>query len=235
MQIISGTRAGPEKRLNNGKVKRAGENQDALAVRQLDDGCVLMAVMDGISNDPYGRLIATWLADRFKNAPLFVSVDDPLTLKLAIESLLYRMLNDEECAFCADSGCTVTFAIVEPESGKGCVAWAGDSPAFITRKDSDEGTELLTRAHADPAGLLTSVFTGRMEMIVDTAVFQLEDGDVLTLMTDGVGGEKDGLFFLDTVYRETPFSDVEELLLSRGAVREDDATFIAFRMEDAGQ
>lgn len=180
METFSGSMQGPPKTLRGGK--RIEENQDAFVTRDLGDGRLLLAVMDGISNSPQGGSVARRLALQLTECrPSDVEFSPP-----GLVSLIQKM-SEEEFSW----GSTLTLAVVDKESGRGVVAWMGDSPAFIVRNNSSEATESLAVPHVAPDRSLTSCFSHDPEQRIDTADFQLNQGDVLVLGTDSAHGLND--------------------------------------------
>lgn len=222
---FAGSAQGPEKALRNGKVKK--ENEDRCLERNLGGGIHLLAVMDGIGSHRFGGAATEWLKTHLAESefsPVLLTSDG-----------LVSSIRDLQAGYAAEwnhpewlkSGCALVLAMVDEESGKGLLAWMGDSSAFVVPHNLADATESLTVPHSDPNGALTSCFTSDQGLEIGIREFSLQKGDVLALVTDGVAASRD-TDVIDEMCRAQP----GEIHLIPAGKLKDDATFAALRIDE---
>jgi len=122
-----------------------------------------------------------------------------------------------------DSFCTLDIAVIDTRTGGLDVIKLGSASSFIVRRDNVE----MLSCTLPPAGILDSVqpLTSR---------YQLFDGDMLVMMSDGVydalesRGVVEAVDLLDTVNPQTLADELLKRAKQNGA--EDDCTVIALRI-----
>jgi len=214
------------------------ENQDRVLCRELPIGTaagLLLVVADGISRCPSGGSVANWLVAKHLQEDIldFSPQTEPaLVLKGYLESLKARFSSEfaaPEYEGLLRSGCTLSVVLIQDQQAD-CL-WAGDSPIYHSRpvKKGFE-SRLLTRPDHDREGCLTNCFGAYSHFSLHHCRVQLEDADIVTLVSDGIAVDE---FTLGTIYKSNGFGSMalqEMLRISRRGKFWDDLSIAAARV-----
>lgn len=158
-------------------------SDDALDIRTLADGTILIAVADGASSAAYSRQGAAWAVQS--------SLDWLQSQELTPEALPNTLGGALHCAhrFIADKGgniedygCTLLLAVITPA----CAAFSQVGDGFIIG-DTDGMLRLLTQPFKGPYVNYTKFITdGGYDEAASTALVDTAQLRALMLMTDGL-------------------------------------------------
>ena len=220
-------------------------NEDAILSRPADG---LWVVADGMggheAGDVASQMVTNTLSELRCEAPLASFVDQIEDLLLDINVRLRR--HSEENFGGRTMGCTVVSMLSRGNAG--VALWAGDSRLYRLRSDEflqitrdhspleellEQGamTEEEAARHPD-ANVITRAIGGQSELFIDIVLFDVQDGDVFLLCSDGLYREVEP----SEMHAELAKSEVQvavntllELSLARGA--RDNVSLIVARVD----
>ncbi|OON98533.1 MAG: hypothetical protein ATN35_00950 [Epulopiscium sp. Nele67-Bin004] len=153
---------------------------DVHSFMQLENGKYLMAVADGMGSGEVARKeskVTIEMLEEFMEAGL----TEEVALKIINSSLVLRMDNEVFS--------TIDVTIIDTSTGVAKLLKAGAATTFVLR-----GDEVITiRSHSLPVGIIKDVD-------IETHVVQLEYGDTIVMVTDGLLSTTD-----DALGREEAF------------------------------
>ena len=139
----------------------------------------LLVVCDGMGGHANGELAAEEGINNLNECSFEGEVSPFEVMSAAIE------IANENCINARDGrGSTVTAIYVDYPNHKLHIAHAGDSRAYILKKDGS--VYQATTDHNDPYGYITSSI-GFLSQI-DREIFSFESGDQILIVSDGVSG-----------------------------------------------
>ena len=179
------------------------DNQDLFFVKEFDDGCILLAVADGLGGMVGGKRAAEMAKECLGNFnPDCESVEAHIEelMQEANRKIMEIVENEPDME---GMGTTVTAAFVM----NGIVRWAhvGDSRLYLFRDDElhqiteddtmagfllSEGELTKEEARVHPGRqFVFQCIGGSGEFEADTGSFKIREGDLLLLSTDGLHDE----------------------------------------------
>jgi protein phosphatase len=179
------------------------DNQDLFFVKEFDDGCVLLAVADGLGGMVGGKRAAETARECLKNFNPECEAVEAHIEELMQEANQRIMETVEKEPDLEGMGTTLTAACVR----NGTVRWAhvGDSRLYLFRGDElrqiteddtmagflfSEGELTKEEARIHPGNkLVFQCIGGSGEFEADTGTFEVEAGDLLLFSTDGLHDE----------------------------------------------
>ena len=186
---------------HRGLVKK--DNQDLFLVKKFDDGCILLAVADGLGGMVGGKRAAETAKECLKNFNPECQAVEAHIEELMQEANRRIMETVEKEPNLEGMGTTLTAACVR--NGTVCWAHVGDSRLYLFRGDElrqiteddtmagfllSEGELTKEEARIHPGNkLVFQCIGGSGEFEADTGNFKVEAGDLLLFSTDGLHDE----------------------------------------------
>ncbi len=217
------------------------ENQDRITKRKLDSQLAsqevyIIGVADGMSQCSFGASVAHWIIEKHLAIdPIFKVAGKPIGSQFEnYLRELYGIFQDEFSDFedMLSSGSTLSAA-----SASGCNAdcfWAADSPIYYSQL-TNEGylTKRISKPDVDTNGLLTDCFGANAEFRLKHQSFEMCNGCILTITSDGAALDAD---LLSHLYNTLGFDEAvteEVMSLSLASQNADDLSFVAICRNNA--
>ena len=204
------------------------DNQDLFFVKEFDDGCILLAVADGLGGMVEGKRAAETAKESLNNFnPESQAVEAHLT-ELMQEANRRIMEMVEKEPDLEGMGTTLTAACVR----NGTASWAhvGDSRLYLFRRDElrqiteddtmagfllSEGQLTKEEARIHPGNkFVFQCIGGSGEFEADTGNFKVQPGDLLLFSTDGLHDEVPEEEIVSTLKSDNDLKAKLEALLS---------------------
>jgi protein phosphatase len=179
------------------------DNQDLFFVKEFDDGCILMAVADGLGGMVGGKRAAETAKECLYNFNPECQAVEAHIEELMQEANRRIMETVEKEPDLEGMGTTMTAACVR--NGTVCWAHVGDSRLYLFRGDElhqiteddtmagflfSEGELTKEEARIHPGNkLVFQCIGGSGEFEADTGNFEVQAGDLLLFSTDGLHDE----------------------------------------------
>ena len=186
---------------HRGLVKK--DNQDLFFVKEFDDGCILLAVADGLGGMVGGKRAAETAKECLNNFNPECQAVEAHIEELMQEANRRIMETVEKEPDLEGMGTTMTAACVR--NGTVCWAHVGDSRLYLFRGDElrqiteddtmagflfSEGELTKEEARIHPGNkLVFQCIGGSGEFEADTGNFEVQAGDLLLFSTDGLHDE----------------------------------------------
>ncbi len=178
---------------------RRSNNEDRCLVNAFDNGCALLVIADGMGGHAAGEVAAQLAVDSFEGfSPRDSDIDTELRkqIEIAHNAILKRSLEDFSLK---GMGTTITALLITGRSA----FWAhlGDTRMYhlhngsltrITEDHTVPGTLLkrgkitMEQAQLHPYGNVLTRCAGGMRHEPDSGAFDLTDGDLVLLTSDGL-------------------------------------------------
>ncbi len=179
------------------------DNQDLFFVKEFDDGCILLAVADGLGGMVGGKRAAETAKECLNNFNPECQAVEAHIEELMQEANRRIMKTVEKEPDLEGMGTTMTAACVRNETV--CWAHVGDSRLYVFRGDElrqiteddtmagflfSEGELTKEEARIHPGNkLVFQCIGGSGEFEADTGNFKVQAGDLLLFSTDGLHDE----------------------------------------------
>lgn len=155
------------------------ENEDHYGVRKFPGGC-LIVVADGRSSRPFSGSFARWLVHRFMNDSFSSFTFEEYLSKLHLEF----QADFEDFPEMLASGVCIALVVVSSSQAVGY--WAGDCAIFHTSLSGQPETNQISDPYVAGPGVLKKCFNGSEPFRAEKRPFELESGDVVCVVSDGV-------------------------------------------------
>jgi len=179
------------------------DNQDLFFVKEFDDGCILLAVADGLGGMVGGKRAAEMAKECLNNFNPKVQAVEAHIEELMQEANRRIMETVQKEPDLEGMGTTMTAACLR--NGTACWAHVGDSRLYLFRGDElrqiteddtmagfllSEGELTKEEARIHPGNkLVFQCIGGSGEFEADTGNFKIQAGDLLLFSTDGLHDE----------------------------------------------
>jgi serine/threonine protein phosphatase PrpC len=186
---------------HRGLVKK--DNQDLFFVKEFDDGCILLAVADGLGGMVGGKRAAEMARECLNNFNPNCQAVEAHIEELMQEANRRIMETVQKEPDLEGMGTTMTAACLR--NGTACWAHVGDSRLYLFRGDElrqiteddtmagfllSEGELTKEEARIHPGNkLVFQCIGGSGEFEADTGNFKIQAGDLLLFSTDGLHDE----------------------------------------------
>jgi serine/threonine protein phosphatase PrpC len=204
------------------------DNQDLFFVKEFDEGCILLAVADGLGGMVGGKRAAEMAKECLKNFNPQCQVVEAHIEELMQEANRRIMKAVAKEPDLEGMGTTMTAAFVK--NGTVCWAHVGDSRLYLFREDElrqiteddtmagflfSEGELTKEEARIHPGNkLIFQCIGGSGEFEADTGNFNIQAGDLLLLSTDGLHDEVPEEEILSALRSDNDLEEKTEDLLS---------------------
>ena len=179
------------------------DNQDLFFVKEFDDGCILLAVADGLGGMVGGKRAAEMAKECLNNFNPKVQAVEAHIEELMQEANRRIMETVQKEPDLEGMGTTMTAACLR--NGTACWAHVGDSRLYLFRGDElrqiteddtmagflfSEGELTKEEARVHPGNkFVFQCIGGSGEFEADTGNFKIQAGDLLLFSTDGLHDE----------------------------------------------
>jgi len=204
------------------------DNQDLFFVKEFDDGCILMAVADGLGGMVGGKRAAETAKECLYNFNPECQAVEAHIEELMQEANRRIMETVEKEPDLEGMGTTLTAACVRNETV--CWAHVGDSRLYLFRGDElrqiteddtmagflfSEGELTKEEARIHPGNkLVFQCIGGSGEFEADTGNFKVQAGDLLLFSTDGLHDEVPEEEIVSTLRSDKNLEEKMDALLS---------------------
>ena len=204
------------------------DNQDLFLVKEFDDGCILLAVADGLGGMVGGKRAAETARESLKNFNPECQAVEAHIEELMQEANRRIMETVEKEPDLEGMGTTMTAACVR--NGTVCWAHVGDSRLYLFRGDElrqiteddtmagflfSEGELTKEEARIHPGNkLVFQCIGGSGEFEADTGNFKVQAGDLLIFSTDGLHDEVPEEEIVSTLRSDNDLEEKMDDLLS---------------------
>ena len=204
------------------------DNQDLFFVKEFDDGCILMAVADGLGGMVGGKRAAETAKECLYNFNPECQAVEAHIEELMQEANRRIMETVEKEPDLEGMGTTMTAACVR--NGTVCWAHVGDSRLYLFRGDElhqiteddtmagflfSEGELTKEEARIHPGNkLVFQCIGGSGEFEADTGNFEVQAGDLLLFSTDGLHDEVPEEEIVSTLRSDKNLEEKMDALLS---------------------